>query len=460
LGERIETGVTIVFPWQRAGKEAGMLNHVKAMFYKPMILSMVFSLLGVTLALAASGDLDTTFSGNGWARTDLVTSNGRLRDIAIQPDGKIVAVGTLGTIHAQSFALVRYTADGKLDKTFGDNGKVETRFSPDTAIDGVAVQADGKILVAGWACQSVDFENCLGALARYTPAGALDPTFGEGGEARLVFSRLSDVALQPDGKIVVGGYVVVDEQSRRSNLVVHRYLPNGRLDRTFSGDGNVRIPIRDSFAHALAIQPGDGKIVVVGTAVNGLPDEDIVVVRLTSDGALDNTFSGNGIHRTNIDYSGHRGAEHTYALALQPDGKIVVAGQTTPPFAAARASDALIVRYNSNGTLDKTFGELVPKGRRSGKLILNFQAWWEGFSAVVVQPDGKLVLALGGTGNLSLVRLKPSGAFDPSFHGTGYVDIDLPGQVGTGSLARQSSDGKYVIGGSVLGDFLIARVLP
>jgi uncharacterized delta-60 repeat protein len=436
----------------------------KTLLYKSILLAMAFSLLGVNLTLAASGDLDPTFSGDGWVSTDFNRHFNGANDIAIQPDGKIVAAGSNTVNDANlNFALVRYTPEGRLDRTFGSNGRVQTNFGGRDGASGVALQGNGKIVVAGSTCDEF-LQSCNTALARYTPAGTLDPTFGTAGKVVTRFGTADngarDVALQPDGKIVVCGYARFPNGNQ---LVVYRYLRNGSLDPTFSGDGKVRIPIRHSSASALAIQPGDGKIVVVGSAFDELTSNDILVVRLTLDGALDPTFSGDGIQRTSFSYLGLEGWDVVpYALAIQPNGKIVVVGETMLVDEEWDESDVFVVRYNSNGRLDTTFSG-------DGTFIWDFAGLNESERAtgVVVQPDGKLVLALYflASNDIVLVRLKPNGLFDPSFHGEGFVSISLRSPW-LATLARQSSDGKYVIGGGVFGDnstgwdFLVARVLP
>jgi uncharacterized delta-60 repeat protein len=458
-----------------------MSQHLKTRLYKSILLSIVFSLAGVTIALAASGGLDNTFSSNGWARTDFAQEEDGVKDIAIQPDGKIVAAGHSGSVFwAGDFALARYTTDGRLDKTFSGNGRVRTDFGGYDIAYGIVVQSDGKLVVAGQTCTAGDEVDCDAVLARYTPTGKLDPTFGQGGKVVTKIGTSSNnataLAIQPDGKIVVCGRVFQD-QPLGWYYTVQRYLPNGRLDSTFSGDGKVRIQLRsfgslyfDEGPTALTIQPSNGKIVVVGNAWDlSRPDRrhDLAVVRLNPNGSLDTTFSGNGIVRTDFFRGGESGDDAVYAVALQPDGKIVVVGETNAPNSPYR--DGAIVRYNSNGTLDQTFGRRLPNGHHTGTKIIDIGLGSEPLTGLVVQPDGKLVMTFADFDRWFLLRLQPSGAFDPSLQGKGFVRIPLSDhyidyQL---ALAKQPSDGKYVMGASVHTlpntppfDFLIARVLP
>jgi uncharacterized delta-60 repeat protein len=439
-----------------------MSNHLKAGFYKSVLLSMIFSLLGVTIALAASGDLDPTFDGDGLVTTDL--SGGRadgLLAIAIQPDGKIVAAGfsnVTSNINSD-FALTRYNTDGSLDISFG---KRFTDFGIGDAANDVALQSDGKIVVSGRTCDNLG--NCDLALARYNSDGTLDTTFSGDGKLIEVVGGISDgafgdLAIQSNGKIVVAGYI---DNGTDFDFAVFRYLSNGSLDNTFNGDGRVRVGFgagqRDR-AVDLVIQ-SDRKIVVAGNTSKS--DGNFALIRLNPNGTLDRTFSGDGKQITNFGgFSDARG------VALQPDGKIVLVGA-----AASNGLDTFaIARYNTNGNLDTTFGKLLPTGKHSGKRVFSIVAGVDSIAYdVIVQPDGKIVVA-GTTGdglNLShhdfaLVRLKPNGSFDPTFGQGGKVIVDFGDDDLGLVLARQPSDGKYVFGGwaitSTHFDFALARVL-
>jgi uncharacterized delta-60 repeat protein len=192
---------------------------------------------------SARGRLDSSFGRGGKVLTDFGSRkrvSGWANAVAIQADGKLVVAGSSGIIAdgPWRFALSRYTARGKLDPTFGSGGKVLTRFGPvsDSAV-AVAIQRDGKIVAAG-----SDVRNhAVFALARYTPGGKLDPSFGSGGKVLTDLGLWSDaraVAIQADGKLVVAGV------GRLSDFAVARYAADGKLDSSFGSGGKVMTNFR------------------------------------------------------------------------------------------------------------------------------------------------------------------------------------------------------------------------
>ena len=247
---------------------------------------------------------------------------------ALQPDGKIVVVGHSRT----DFALARFNPDGSLDTGFGDNGKVITSFSSEyETARAVAIQADGKIILVGLAGDYI-------AVVRYNADGSLDTDFAVGGLATSVPGFGNAVVVQPDGKIVVAGGI--------GDMVVLRYLPDGSLDATFDGDGMVIMDIsgNSESASAVTLHP-DGRIIVAGGTFNGV-ETDFALLCLNPDGSLDTSFGVDGLVT-----SDHGSSESGRGMVLQPNGKIVIAGLITGAdwyFALAR--------YNPDGSLDTTFG--------------------------------------------------------------------------------------------------------
>jgi uncharacterized delta-60 repeat protein len=231
-------------------------------------------------APSAPGDLDATFGASGIVTTRIYAGPGEnaASGVAIQPDGKIVAVGYAPSTSSYDFVVVRYTVSGTLDTTFGTTGVVTTPIGPvnDYARD-VAIQPDGKIVAGGYAHNGSDFDF---AVVRYTVSGTLDTTFGSGGVVTTSIGPgtdyARDVAIQPDGKIVVGGAA---SNGSDNDFAVVRYTTSGAPDTAFGSGGVVTTPIgpgNDS-AGGVAIQP-DGKIVAGGYASNG-SDYDFAVVR-------------------------------------------------------------------------------------------------------------------------------------------------------------------------------------
>ena len=283
------------------------------------------------LTFGSRGKVITTFARPGGGRL----AYGSADDVALQPDGRIVAAGNVTNVVDESKSvLVRYTTRGALDTSFGTGGKTLST----AAVGAVALQPDGKIVIAGsGATPSERLPHFL--VARLTRRGRIDRSFGSGGSVVTTlgdFGPGSDVAIQPDGRIVLVGRVAV---RGRYQLGLVRYLPSGRSDSSFGANGTVVTNFAVYDSPALALQP-DGKIV----AACGLSSPNrFGVARYTADGKLDPTFGEGGRVRT-------RFPERSVArdVAITPDGKILVAGSTGGDFALAR--------YTRDGSLDPSFG--------------------------------------------------------------------------------------------------------
>ncbi len=242
-------------------------------------------------ALGASGDPDPTFDGNGTVITDMGGGD-KANAIVRQSDGKLIAVGT----SSNDFALARYNTDGSLDTTFTSNGKVITDIGSSTSdrANAVAIQSDGKIIVAGTSGQ--DF-----ALARYNTDGTLDTTFDTDGKVTTNTDSLganfraaegTSIAIQTDGKIVVGGSI---KQGDPRKFALVRYNADGSLDTSFDSDGFATAQfepggLADEEIKAIVIQ-SDGKIVAVGEYKSG----QFALARYNSDGSLDTSFDTDGM---------------------------------------------------------------------------------------------------------------------------------------------------------------------
>ena len=365
----------------------------------------------------ANGSLDTTFGTGGIVTTDIGNVDNASFALAIQPaDGKLIAAGSSINGTNDDFAVVRYNTNGTLDNTFGTGGIVTTNFAGNSFdyIEAVALQPDGKIVAAGSLFNGSSF---LFALARYNTNGTLDDTFGTGGRVTTSFTNVDDLAramvLQPDGKIIVAGEADTD-------IVVARYNSNGTLDTTFDGDGKAITSIGlFNAAYDVALQP-DGKIVIAGEAGDG-NNSDFVAARYESTGSLDLTFDGDGIVTTPIGSSN----EIATAISLQSNGKIIVGGFS---FNGGN-DDFALVRYNSNGTLDSSFGT-------GGKVTTDFSSSNDYALALAIQADSRVIVvgssntnfaaaaySLGTTTGCSY-SLSPTSATVTAFPGTGSFSIN------------------------------------
>ena len=292
--------------------------------------------------------LDTSFDGDGILTTDIAGAADQAWGVAVQSDGKIVVVGDADTGGTVDFAVVRYNTDGSLDTSFDTDGIVTTALqSPDRGdvARAVAIQTDGKIVVAGYSERNPGNRDF--ALVRYNTDGSLDTTFDTDGivTTQLLSPDKDDlalsVAIQADDKIVVAGY---SDDGGDEDIAVARYNTDGSLDTTFDGDGVVTTDVSvTDIGRGVAIQ-SDGKIVVAGQIEGTLPD--IGVVRYNANGSLDTSFDTDGIVMTDVTPGSN---EVAHGVAIQPDGKIVVAGSHA--FGLIRF---MLARYNPDGSLDTT----------------------------------------------------------------------------------------------------------
>jgi len=376
--------------------------------------------------------------------------------VALQPtDNKMIAAGHSALAGQGVIALVRYNANGTLDSapgSFGSGGIVRTAVGSDNVeAVAVAVQADGKIVVAG-TLLAPDFSGKGVALLRYNANGTLDTTFGGTGIVTRTIGTGSDtaaaaLALQVDGKIVVAGHAFT---GTKTDIVLLRYNANGTLDSVPGsfGNGGIVITALTSNAAALAIQlqPADNKIVAAGSVGNFSDSSmDAVLLRYNTDGTLDTTtFGVGGIVQTDIG-SGNNFAN---AIALQPaDGKIVVAGHANVNF-LLDTSDIALLRYDANGSPETTFG-----GVPQGKVVTNLGGFDNAFSVGLQSSDGKIVVS-GNTGfagsfpGVAVLRYDASGALDPTFGTGGVVTTPAtgPSTIASGNAVLIHPDGIVVAG--------------
>jgi uncharacterized delta-60 repeat protein len=396
---------------------------------------MVLSLFLASHAGAAPGDLDLAFAGfgnDGIVRQHAFTTRG----MAVQPDGKIVVAGSSGT----QVVVLRYRSNGDPDPTWSGDG-VATFLHPQFAARGTcaAIQPDGKVIVAGWV--DAGLGNFL--VARLSAAGQLDPSWSGDGLATVDFlGKAFAVAVQPDGRILVAGGARVGSDD---DFGVARLTANGVLDATFHQDGKATVTFGlDDVCYDMALHP-DGRIVLVGGDDTGKAlDADFLIARLNPDGTPDSTFDGDG--KVVTGFGGL--SDVARAVALDGDGTITVAGDDF--------SDALVARYNENGALDGSLdgdGKLSI-GSLSGKI-------WD----VAVQPDGKTVLfgyhqSPDQDFKFAFYRVQLNGSLDTTFDGDGRILVDLgsPGDYGLGLALH--ADGRLTGTGMSGATHALVRLWP
>lgn len=378
--------------------------------------------------LLAVGDLDPTFGTGGKVLTSVSVAESsfdEVRDLARQPDGKLVQVGLTRTGHGNVVAISRFQENGLLDPTFDGDGKQTTTIGAnDDFASAVAMQPDGKIVVVATSRQALGFYNF--AVLRYNGDGSLDESFGDHGvvvtQVGGFHAEPKDVAIQPDGKIVVVGYT--STVNTFYDFAIVRYDENGELDNTLDGDGIAVISVgpESDVPDSVVIQT-DGKIVTAGYTRDVGREYRLALARLHSNGSLDSDFDGDGI--AIVPFTTSPSPEliysHEIQLALQNDGKLVAAG--------LREADGVpsafgIVRFNSNGSLDGSFGS-GDKVNSPASLATHHDV-----GGLAIQGDGKILIA-GPTGtdssnsSLTVLRYLPSGTLDATFGSGGVVVHNL-----------------------------------
>ena len=422
------------------------------------------TLFFTVIRLDTVGALDNSFDTDGIASIDF-TGTGQCYSILQQPDGKIVASGCQGPLFNNTFAVARFNEDGSIDNTFDADGKNIATFEYESFAFSSALLPNGKILLSGY--MEGGMSNYSFALARFNSDGSLETLTAEGGKMTRTINdgqeRAYELIVQPDNKMILVGR----EYTSDDDFAVMRLNPDGTLDETFDTNGIVLTDIyNDDEAFSAVLQP-DGKIIVAGESKNFSNDYEIVLVRYNTDGTLDNTFDGDGIVTTltNIhcmtidvalqddgkivvvtpgggDFFTYRynsdglldttfdtdgivqtdmgsGFDYANSVAIQADGKIVVAGYARNP-ANSNYYDIAIVRYNSDGSLDNTFDG-------DGKLITSMAGGNDKANDVVIQPDGKILVA-GGYGvdaDFYILRYNEDGSLDNTFHADGKVFTDI-----------------------------------
>jgi uncharacterized delta-60 repeat protein len=351
-----------------------------------LLAATLVATISLNRVQAAAGDLDTSFGTDGLVIIDL-GGNELAQSVAVQRDGRIVVgVNSLDFIGGD-FRLIRYNANGTLDNSFGFGGFTETDFLGFGGIvTSVRIDAQERILAAGYIQtssqlnQDIDF-----ALARFTPNGSLDTTFGSQGKVlrnHSTFDSLAEIAIQADGKIVVAG----------------------------------------------ASRPYEGGV-------------DFALFRLTSTGRPDFTFANGRVVLTDF-YGSY---DHVHAIALQSDGRIIVGGKCD----RANQHDFALARYNTNGTLDATFGG-------DGKVFTRLTSQNDSCSALLLRPHpsgGEQIIATGSTafnsqqGDFAMACYLPDGTLNFGFGLGGIVVTDFTGNYDSARTALLQQDGKIVLAG-------------
>jgi uncharacterized delta-60 repeat protein len=351
-------------------------------------------------AQAAPGDLDPSFGAGGV----ITTQAGRDdygRDVVVDAAGRTVVLGhsETFTVDQSSIAISRYTKAGMPDATFGGDGLVVLNLGSQTLDFGkaVAVDPNGRIVIVGASCPSTS--ECFDVLGiRLTANGQLDPTFGGGDGIAPLADAVSDVIIDPSGRIVVTG-------SHDGDLAVFRLTPDGVLDPSFASDGIATAEFAAysySYAYGLALD-SLGRIVVGGEAA-GENEADFAVARFLGDGTLDPSFSGDGRVATDLDSLGN--PDYPRAMAIDANDRVYLVG-TSFPSSPGDPWRSAFVRYTATGSVDATF---------DGDGIVFGDAFSSG-NAIAIDANDRPLVAISEDGDDVLLRHQSNAALDSTFGG-------------------------------------------
>jgi uncharacterized delta-60 repeat protein len=427
--------------------------------------------------LLNAGALDTTFgSGAGYVTAAVGTTNASASQVLVQPSGNIVVAGnsTISvtgkghtTYNTTVFTAATYKLDGTLDTAFGSSGIVQQAFAGQStaklygaALEPTGGTGDDKIVLGG----AVSAPGGL-ALLRLNANGSLDTTFGSSGQVITLFNKNDTFELARGVVVTSSGQIVAVGDNGAQNWLLARYNSDGSLDSTFGTSGKTTTLISSTSkgvqVRAISQQP-DGKLVVVGDESLGNGIYQGIVVRYNADGSLDTAFGNGGIVTINLGtgiYSNHYGVAVYPNAGTANDGKIVVAGRAYSGSSVSTYTyQPLVERYNTDGSLDTSFGN------GAGYVTIG-TAVHAGFLADVamIESDGKPVLVGTDSGSALVARLNADGSLDSTF-GTGGLVTTSIGTSGQFFGMAFQTDGKIVAAGlATVGsknDFALARYLP
>ena len=380
------------------------------------------------------GTLDASFGNNGVTITDFGFQIIYLSSVAVTTDGKIIAGGSATVNGHDQFVVARYSSSGIIDPSFGSGGFVTTDFNTPANLFSLALQSDGKIVAGG----TVQLANSDFALTRYNTDGSPDMTFNSTGIVTTDFGSFDNanaVVINNEGKIYIGGY---SSDASGNHFRIARYNNDGTPDLNFNaGSGSVLAAFGNSsdILNNIQLQP-DGKILASGyTNLNG-GNTDIELVRINTDGSIDDGFGNNSNGLVLGDINSGIDAD-VFLLTIQPDGKILTGGYNADFSNSTPSSPYTCFRYNPDGSPDNTFGS-------DGKFADFFPANYFNYSYVFLQGDGKLLATSGsnvnGNNDLFVNRFNADGTPDNTFGQNGSVDLN---SLATG-MSYFQPDGKII----------------
>lgn len=418
-------------------------------------LICILQFLFIVAIHAQNPILDTSFNHTGKVTTNIQLTPDYAWSVLEQPDGKILVGGKAGAFLGSDYAVVRYHHDGRIDSSFGIDGKSIHDISGSSDQEGtLLLQDDGKIIIGGYSfhvgfAAHTDF---IVSMVRLLPNGELDTLFADKGKIKTKISfgalALTSLLLQPDGKILSGGYAQMDNNDWE--FIIVRYDTMGFKDTTF-GNGGIAVADFDSsldIGYSIALQ-ADGKIIMAGAVSADSTLADFALMRFNTDGSIDSTFGTDGRTRTDFGDSN----EEPFYVTVLTNGKILTCGYTD----AKGDKDFALAQYTSNGILDNTFGN-------NGITVTGFGRSIEHGYKISIQDDGRIVATGYSNNNLNkfdfaIARYHEDGTLDASFGSQGTFLFNFNQSIDFGYGNTLQNDGKLLAVGTSDEDFAIARFI-
>ena len=393
--------------------------------------------------LDSSGQLDLAFTGNSIQKTSIGNGNNYLSSVQETSNGKIIAGGYYNNGLTTDCAILRYTSDGMLDTSFGNQGVTTLHVSlPEDQVQKILIQSDGKILVGGFAKGSPSVQSFI---LRFTANGDVDNSFGTNGILldgnAISVPAIESMGLQSDDKFLTTGY-------NFPGIGVSRFNSEGSLDNSFNFGNQTQAlwGITDNRVYSITTQ-NDGKVIAVGSSNNSI-DNDFFVVRTNSDGTLDSTFGGTGIFT--IPVGSHGGVANS--VLVQNDNKIIIAGYANN----GTNNNFALVRFNTDGILDNNFGNSgIVKTQNLSSDIL---------TSAALQTNQMIVAAgfsyNGSNDVFAIARYDTSGNLDNTFSSNGFIFTPIGSGNSEAIKVLIQTDGKIVaVGNSFNGSFTQAALV-
>ncbi len=394
---------------------------------------------------AQPGVLDQTF-GVGGKVIIPADSTATTKAVVIQSDGKIIS-GTSTTINnIQYLTLIRYHTDGSFDTTFGINGRINVHPGSFCSLGDIALQPDGKIIVGGNVSDTTTNNRGGFLLIRYLPNGTLDSTFGNNGMVKTYPQTyyslsLTCIIIKPDGKIVAGGSI--SSIAFTEDPFVEQYLPNGQPDNSFNSNAfYISLPYGNAKSVSNMVATADGKIIasIEAKMVPANNSSDFLIAKLLANGSNDSSFGKNGINYTDFNNSG----DMSYGITMLPDSSLVLSGS----YMQSGFYHFALVKYTPNGKVDSSFGT-------NGRVTTRLSGKSSAVNKIITDPSGKLIVcgyAYSGLWSdnaydFALAVYNSNGSLDSTFGRNGMLTTDFANGKDNANALSLQADGKIVLAG-------------